>query len=121
MLNMKALQSATLIGTALQLAMIVAGHFSAWVAVNVFMLGGLAISALAGLLHARNAMGGFAGAALGGAIAGGICALIGIAASVALGDTPAVILALGTVGSVVTGVMGGIAGQAVFGSRTAAT
>jgi hypothetical protein len=121
MFNMKALQSAMLIGTALQLAMIVAGHYFAWVALNVFMLGGLAISALAGLLYARGAMGGFWGAALGGAIAGVVCALIGIAASVAWGDTLPVILALGTLGSAITGVLGGIAGQAIFGSRTALT
>lgn len=119
MLNSKALQSATIIGTLLQLAMIVAGHFSAWVAMNVFMFGGMGISALAGLLYARAAMSGYGGAALGGAIAGGVCALIGIAASVALGDTPAIILAMGTTGSAVAGAMGGVIGQMIFGSRTA--
>lgn len=119
MLNVKALQTATLIGTVLQLAMIVAGHFSAWVAMNVFMFGGMAISALAGFLYARAAMSGYAGAALGGAIAGGVCAIIGIAASVALGDIPAVILAFGTIGSAVTGAIGGVVGQMLTRSHTA--
>jgi hypothetical protein len=121
MLNIKALQSATIIGTILQLAMIVAGHFSVWVAENVFMIGGMLISAVAGVLYARSAGRGFAGAAIGGAIAGGVCAIIGIAASVLLGDTMPIILALGTTGSAVAGIMGGVIGQAALGSRTAAS
>jgi hypothetical protein len=118
MLNMKALQTATIVGTVLQLAIIVAGHFSLWVAMNVFMIGGMLISAIAGLLYARSASGAYSGALLGGAIAGGVCALIGIAASVAWGDTPAMILVMGTVGSTVAGIMGGLVGKAVAGSRT---
>ena len=51
--------------------------------------------------------------ALNGAIAGGVCALIGIAVSVALGDTAAPILAIGTIGSAVAGaIAGAIAGGA---------
>jgi hypothetical protein len=119
MLNTKALQTATIIGTVLQLAMIVAGHFSPWIAMNLFMFGGMGISALAGLLYGRSAAAGYAGAMLGGAIAGGVCAIIGIAASVALGDTPAIILVFGTIGSAVSGVIGGTVGQLLFGSRTA--
>ncbi len=121
MFNRTALRNATLIGTVLQLAMIVTGHFSAWVAMNVFALGGMAISALAGLLYARSAANGYGGAALGGAIAGGVCAIIGIAASVALGDVPPIILAFGTLGSAIAGVMGGVVGQMLSGSRTATT
>jgi len=48
---------------------------------------------------------------VGGAIAGGLCALIGIALSVLLGDTPGFVLALGTAISTVTGVAGGFWGQ----------
>jgi hypothetical protein len=111
MLNMSSLQRAAVIGTALQVAMIVAGHFVPFVRDHVFMFGGMAISALAGLLYARAAGGGWGGAALGGAIAGGLCALIGIAASVLLGDTPMVILAFGTLSSAVTGALGGLIGR----------
>jgi general stress protein CsbA len=119
MLDMKALQTAALTGTILQLIMIAAGHFSPWVAMNVFMIGGMAISAIAGFLYARSAARGYPGGALGGAIAGGVCALIGIAASVALGDTAAIILAFGTVGSTVAGAMGGVVGQMLSTSRVA--
>lgn len=119
MLNMKAFQNATLTGTVLQLIMIATGHFSPWIAANVFMFGGLTISAIVGFLYARSAARGYPGGVLGGAIAGGVCALIGIAASVALGDTPAIILAFGTPGSAVTGVIGGVVGQMMSTSRTA--
>ena len=113
MIQSKSLQRATLIGTVLQLAMVIAGHFSPWVAQHVFMFGGMAISALAGLLYGNAARRGYGGGALGGAIVGGVCALIGIAVSVVLGDTAAVILAIGTVSSAVTGAIGGLVGQAV--------
>jgi hypothetical protein len=46
------------------------------------------ISGVAGLLYARDAALGYGRGALGGAIAGGLCALIGIGVSVLLGDTP---------------------------------
>ena len=121
MINRSAFVTALVAGTVLQLAMIVTGHFSVWVAMNLFMFGGLGISAIAGALYARQAGGGFAGAALGGALTGGLCALIGIAASFALGDVPAAVLIFGTVGSTVAGAMGGVIGQAAFGSRTAMT
>ncbi len=113
MIDTKSLQRATLIGTVLQLAMVIAGHFSSYIAMHVFMFGGMAISALAGLLYANAARRGHGGGALGGAIAGGVCALIGIAVSVVLGDTAAMILVLGTTSSAVTGAIGGLIGQAV--------
>jgi hypothetical protein len=119
MYDVKALQNATLLGTVLQLAMIVAGHFSPWVAMNVFMIGGMTISAIAGLLYARAAARGYPRGAAGGAIAGGLCAIIGIAASVALGDTPAMILAFGTLGSTIAGAMGGVIGQMLSTPRPA--
>jgi len=110
-MNRKALINATVIGTVLQLAMIVAGHFIPFVKDNVFMLGGLAISLVAGLLYARAAKGSWGDSLIGGLISGGVCALIGIAASVAWGDTAQEILLLGTVSSVVTGAIGGAVGK----------
>jgi hypothetical protein len=113
MIATKPLQNATLIGTVLQLAMVIAGHYSAYVALHVFMFGGMAISALAGILYARAAAAGYGGGALGGAIAGAVCALIGIVVSVVFGDTAAMILIIGTISSAVTGAIGGLVGQAM--------
>jgi hypothetical protein len=118
MIDPKTLQRALLVGTLLQVAMVIAGHFVPFVALHVFALGGMAISALAGLLYGRAAAA-YGGAALGGAIAGGGCALIGIALSVLVGDTQAMIRAIGTVSSAVTGAIGGAFGRLIFGSTTA--
>jgi len=112
-MNRKALINATVIGTVLQLAMIVAGHFIPFVRDNVFMLGGLAISLVAGLLYARASKTSWPDSLLGGVIAGAVCALIGIAASVAWGDTAREILLLGTFSSGVTGAIGAAIGKAL--------
>jgi hypothetical protein len=118
MIDPKTLQRALLAGTVLQVTMVVAGHFVPFVALHVFMFGGMGISAIAGLVYGRAATA-YGGAALGGAIAGGGCALIGIALSVLMGDTQAMILAIGTVSSAVTGAIGGALGRLIFGNATA--
>ena len=94
---MNQLTRATLLGTIAQIAMVVAGHFVPAVA-SLFAIGGMGISALAGW------------AALKGQPAS-ISAAIGIAVSVALGDVPTSLLALGTGSSAVTGLIGGLIGR----------
>ncbi|MEC4590799.1 MULTISPECIES: hypothetical protein [Nitrospirillum] len=99
---------ATLFGLVLQLVMVVAGHFSPAVA-QFFAVGGMLISLLAGLVHGRTRLT-WGPAAAGGAVAGGACALLGIFVSWILGDVPAMILALGTAMSALTGAIGGLIG-----------
>ena len=120
MIDRNALLRATFVGTVIQVAMVVIGHFVPWVALHVFMLGGMGISALAGGLYAHDAANGYGRGALGGAIAGGVCALLGIAVSVILGDTATNILILGTASSAVTGAVGGLFGQLSSGRSAAA-
>ena len=95
-MNSKALIYATAAGTVLQLAMVLVGHQITAVQAG-FMWGGLLISALAGVVYARMAGGGLGVDALGGAVAGGLCALFGIAVSYALGDVPAMVIAFASV------------------------
>jgi hypothetical protein len=102
-----ALRNAIIVGTAVQLVMVVCGHWVAFVRLNVFAIGGVAISALAGSIYARDAQAARSRAAVGGAIAGGVCALIGIAVSLALGDVPPLILVVGTLSSAIGGAVGG--------------
>lgn len=106
-----ALLRATLLGTALQVAMVIAGHYVPTIAM-MFGILGATFSLVAGLAYARWArqVAGRSGA-VGGAIAGGVCALLGIAISVALGDVPALILAFGTASSTATGALGGATGS----------
>lgn len=109
-MNQRALIVATVIGTAAQMAMVLAGHFIPAVA-NLFPIVGILISLVAGLLYARAALGGWSDSLLGGAVAGGLCALIGIAMSWAMGDVEMMVLALGTASSAVGGVIGGALGK----------
>jgi hypothetical protein len=51
---------------------------------------------------------------VGGLVAGGLCALIGIFISYWLGDVPAAVLAFGTASSAVTGALGSWLGTLLF-------
>lgn len=119
MLNTRALLLASLAGTVLQVAMVVAGHSNTSVA-RLFAVGGMGISLLAGLLYAVFARGGTTSAlAVGGLAAGAICAFLGILVSRLLGDVPTSLLLLGTVSSAVTGALGGWLGRFVAGATAA--
>ncbi len=114
--SMNGLVRATAVGTALQLAMVLAGHWIPGIAAG-FAMGGVTISLVAGVLFALwSRPAGRGPAAGGGALAGGACAAIGIAVSVMLGDVPVTLLLLGTLSSVVTGALGGLLGR-VFVAR----
>jgi hypothetical protein len=102
-----AMRNAIIVGTAIQLAMVVAGHWVPFIKLNVFAIGGVVISALAGGMYARDARVSRGKSAAGGAVAGGVCALIGIAVSCALGDVEPMILVLGTFSSAIGGAVGG--------------
>jgi uncharacterized ion transporter superfamily protein YfcC len=109
-MNRKALINATVVGTILQLAMVLAGHWVPAVA-NLFAIIGILISLVAGLLYARAAKSTWSDSTLGGVIAGGVCALLGIAVSFLLGDVTASILLLGTISSAAGGAIGGAIGK----------
>lgn len=110
-MNAKAMRTALIFGTVLQLLMVIAGHWIAVIKDQGFMAGGLMISLVAGWLYGRAAGLGWGGSLGGGALAGAVCALIGIAVSVVLGDTAVPILAIGTCSSAVTGLLGGAFGK----------
>ncbi len=100
-----------LIGTGLQLLMVIAGHYSPAIA-QMFAAGGMGISALAGVLAALVSRPASLGsAATRGAIAGGVSAFVGILVSFLLGDVPAAVLGFGTASSAVTGALGGLVGK----------
>ena len=104
----------TIVGTVLQLLMVAAGHYAPAVAQR-FAVGGMGISAVAGLLAAMGGRPASLGsAAANGAAAGGVCAFIGILVSWLLGDVPAAVLGFGTASSAVTGPLGGIVGKVML-------
>jgi hypothetical protein len=113
----RALITAIVAGLAAQVAMVVAGHhvhaMQDW-----FGPGGILLSLAAGFIYARMAGGSWGDAMLGGTIAGGVCALVGIGVSHMLGDVPASLILLGTAGSAVAGLGGGAIGRATRGAET---
>jgi len=112
-MDRKALLKATIAGTIGQLAMVIAGHFIPVIKDQIFAIGGMIISLLAAVWFVRLAPAGWVYSLLGGAIAGGVCALIGILVSAALGDVPLVVVAFGTCASAVAGVAGGALGHLI--------
>lgn len=111
---MNRIMRAAMIGTVLQVAMVVAGHVLPALRDPGFAIGGMGLSALAGWLS--RGPGGWGAVLGGGALAGGACALVGIGVSVAFGDVPPSLLLLGTGSSLVTGALGAAAARA-FGRR----
>ena len=115
---MRALIVASLVGTLLEVVLVVAGHSSPAIK-GLFAVGGMGLSLVSGVVYAHLARPATKGsAALGGGAAGAICAFLGILVSYLLGDVPASLLALGTISSAVTGAIGGLIG-AISTGRTA--
>jgi hypothetical protein len=110
-MNRRALWVATWIGWLLQITMVIAGHFVPLIKNDFFAIGGMTLSLFAGGLYAWRAAGALRPDLLGGAIAGGVCALLAIAISVSLADVPSQILVFGTLSSAVTGIAGAAIGR----------
>jgi hypothetical protein len=98
---------------AVQLIMVIAGHYIPFIRDKGFAIGGMLISLGAGIAYVRIARGGWLDSLVGGAATGGVCALLAIAVSVVLHDTPSSILIIGTCASVVTGLIGGVIGRLI--------
>ena len=105
-MDRKALFWTTLAGTVAELVMAVSGHFIPVIKDYVFAIGGMIISLLVGAWFARMAWAAWRPTLIGGAIAGGVGALIGILVSAAIGDIPWIIATYGTASSTVAGVLG---------------
>jgi hypothetical protein len=119
-MSIRPLVIASLVGTLLQVAMVVAGHSSPAIKA-LFAVGGMGLSLVAGVLYARLARPATKSAAsVGGLAAGAICAFLGILVSYLLGDVPASLLALGTLSSAVTGAIGGVLGALSLGRAATA-
>lgn len=111
MFDLKVFVHATLVGVVMQLVLMAAVHFNAYVANNIFLLGGMTITAVAGYLYGMDTGKGWLTSATGGAIIAGICALVGVGTSVVLKDAPQTVIPFFTAICVLTGAVGGLFGQ----------
>lgn len=109
----------TVIGSVMQVIMVLIGHWVAAIA-SIFTILGTLISLAVGVLFARDVRPGYAGAAVGGALVGGIAAFVGVAVSFAIGDVARNIIAVATLSGLVAGVLGGLIGQASAGAPSGA-
>jgi hypothetical protein len=91
--------------------MVIIGHFVPVVKNSGFAIGGMAISLVAGVFYAKLIETGWGDSLVGGILAGGACALVGIAVSVLLKDVPVAVLGFGTVASAITGLAGSALGR----------
>lgn len=105
------------VGTVAQLAMVIAGHFVPAIS-QAFAAGGVGISLVFGAAFGWRGCAGAGKAAVGGLVVGGVCALIGIAVSCALGDVQPIVLTFGTASSAIAGAIGGAIAHAVHGKKT---
>jgi len=112
-LDAAALKRAVGVGTFVQLVTFAIAHVGNLLATYTvgFLFAGMMISATMGYLYALDVSKGYRLGAYGGAIAGGLCAALGIAISVVLGDMDARTLVVRTAISVLTGAVGGVFGQ----------
>lgn len=109
------------IGTALQLAMVISGHFVQAIA-NQFAKIGTAIPLVIGVWYGVASAGSLAAAAGVGFLVGAVPALIGVIPSYLMGDVAAGTIWFATVVSGVTALVGAVLGFAIKGrSRAAAT
>lgn len=108
---------ATGIGTALQIAMVVIGHFMPEWQAGLFPIGGSLIGAITGWLAASGAPGSMGSKVGSGAIAGGVAGALGSLVSTALGDVPVGNVAIAGGSTLVTGAIGAALSAALGGKK----
>ena len=116
-MDRRALAIAAGIGAVAQLVLVGVGHFVPFVADNLFAVGGVALSAVAGAIYARRTA--ERPVSAGGAAAGGLCAVVGIAVSAALGDVPWTLVVFGGLASAAGGLAGAVVERRVRGRAAA--
>lgn len=112
MFDRNVLVRALIVGVVMMLALMVGVHFSAYLAHNDFLFGGMMITAVAGYLYGMDAGRGYFSSATAGGVIGIVTALIGVSVSVAvLHDAQQNVIPLFTAVCVLTAAIGGLFGQ----------
>ena len=101
------LLKATGIGTLLQTAMVVIGHFMPALAeAGLFPIGGTLIGLVTGWLAGTGVKGSAGASAVTGGVAGGVAGVLGSLVSTALGDVPFSNIVIAGASTFVTGAIG---------------
>lgn len=115
------LKRAGMLGTILQVALVLFGHFIPDLqTLGLFPIGGSAIGAIAGFCYARWSPGVSVGQAMGGgAVAGAVGGFLGSTVSYLLKDVPPSTILVATGSTLVTGLLGGLIGRLLPARRAA--
>ena len=106
------LKRAGMLGTILQVALVVLGHFVPRLQpLGLFPIGGSAIGAIAGFCYARWSVGPIGRAMGGGAVAGAVGGVLGAIVSYLLKDIPPSTIVVAGGSTLVTGLVGGLVGR----------
>jgi hypothetical protein len=103
---------AILVGVLFELGLVAACHYKPWLRDHFLLFGAMMIAGTAGLLYARDLARGFAKGALGGLAIGAACGLAAVGLANVLGARPDVYLPYGVMVMTLTGMIGGVFGQA---------
>jgi len=110
-LDAKLVMRTALVATLVQLALAIGQHLFPWLVGNPALFARMMVCASAGYLYALIFGCGYLRGAVGGAIAGGLCAVPALILLVVLGDSQGPTLTMGTAIAVGTGAVGGFFGQ----------
>jgi len=111
MIDPRALVRAFIVGTVLQIVLVILCRLSPWVMQHAFMFGGMMIAATAAYLYAMDVGRGWFPGATAGAAIGGACGFVGIVVAVTLHETAQVVIPYAVAICVLTGAVGGLFGQ----------
>jgi hypothetical protein len=105
-------------GTALQVAMVVIGHFAPQLQqMGLFPIAGTLIGGITGWLASTGTAGAMGAKVGSGAIAGGVAGALGSLVSTALGDVPLANIAIAGGSTLVTGAIGAALAKTFGASR----
>ena len=111
MIDPRALVRAFIVGTVLQIVLVILCRLSPWIMQHAFMFGGMMIAATAAYLYAMDVGRGWFAGATAGAVIGGVCGFVGIVVAVTLRETAEIVIPYAVAICVLTGAVGGLFGQ----------
>lgn len=111
LIDSRLLGRALIVGTLLEIALMIASHFRPWLQIHYALFGIMMIAGTAALLYARDLARGYVMGALGGLVVGAACGIAAVATANVLGDQPEQFIPYGVMICALVGAIGGLFGQ----------
>lgn len=111
LIDSKILGRALIVGVALEIGLMLAGHYRPLLDSHFGLFGAMMIAGTAALLYARDLARGYIMGALGGLVVGAACGIAAVGTANLLGDHPDSFLPYGVMVLALVGAVGGLFGQ----------